>query len=303
MSMAHTKETLTVTVSQQGVLTELNTSFAAASFRDSKDTNQMTTERKEGRFRREIGSNFFRSMARARFAPLLGIRNPPTLPKPIPSSNPSNPAPPVAFSSQGSSGKYAQSSTPAEKQPEWLHDLPGGDPLVSSATPVGSDDKVQSLDVDDCIQRLLDVSYAGKVDESLCLKNPEIVAICQASREIFFLQPMLLELEPPIKIVGDVRGQYVDLIHFFERCGFPSASNYLFLGNYVDRGKQNLETFLLLLCYKIKYPENFFLLRGNHECASVSRGWRLPAWYLPASALAENRQCADFMTSASYGVT
>lgn len=58
----------------------------------------------------------------------------------------------------------------------------------------------------------------------------------------------------------------------FEMCGFPPQANYLFLGDYVDRGKQSLETILLLLCYKIKFPENFFLLRGNHECANVTRG-------------------------------
>ena len=147
-------------------------------------------------------------------------------------------------------------------------------------------DKHRSLDVDDFIQRLLDVGYTGKVSKSLCLKNPEIVAICQAAREIFLSQPTLIELSPPVKIVGDVHGQYSDLIRLFEMCGFPPAANYLFLGDYVDRGKQSLETFLLLLCYKIKYPENFFLLRGNHECANVTRGQFNLSW---RSCLAHDR--------------
>ena len=48
-------------------------------------------------------------------------------------------------------------------------------------------------------------------------------------------------------------------------------TNYLFIGDYAHRGKQSLETISLLLAYKIKYPEEFFLLRGNHECASINR--------------------------------
>ncbi|KAF8560337.1 phosphoprotein phosphatase PPZ [Imleria badia] len=135
----------------------------------------------------------------------------------------------------------------------------------------GGKEKLKQFDIDDMIQRLLDVGYTGKVSKSLCLKNAEIAAICQAAREVFLSQPTLIELSPPVKIVGDVHGQYSDLIRLFEMCGFPPSANYLFLGDYVDRGKQSLETILLLLCYKIKYPENFFLLRGNHECANVTR--------------------------------
>lgn len=127
------------------------------------------------------------------------------------------------------------------------------------------------LDIENFIQRLLDAGYSGKRTKFVCLKNHEIQQVCAKARELFLLQPSLLELSPPVKVVGDVHGQYLDIIRIFTKCGFPPLTNYLFLGDYVDRGKQSLETILLLLCYKIKYPENFFLLRGNHECANVTR--------------------------------
>ncbi|CAF0953055.1 unnamed protein product [Adineta steineri] len=82
---------------------------------------------------------------------------------------------------------------------------------------------------------------------------------------------MLLALEVPIKICGNIYGQYTDLLRHFESSGFPPHSNYLFLGNYIDRGRQSLETICLLLAYKIKYPNNIFLLRGNHECSAINR--------------------------------
>lgn len=142
-------------------------------------------------------------------------------------------------------------------------ELPGDMPMMPK--------KKKVTDIDNCIERLIDAGYAAKRTKNVCLKNYEISQICRMAREIFLSQPTLLELSPSVKIVGDVHGQYCDLLRLFSKCGFPPISNYLFLGDYVDRGKQSLETILLLLCYKIKYPENFFLLRGNHECANVTR--------------------------------
>lgn len=145
-----------------------------------------------------------------------------------------------------------------------------GSPRDDPAASVTMSD-IKDIDLDDFIKRLLDAGYAGKVTKGVCLKNAEIVAICRRARECFLSQPALLELDAPVKVVGDVHGQYTDLIRMFEMCGFPPSANYLFLGDYVDRGKQSLETILLLMCYKLKYPERFFLLRGNHECANVTR--------------------------------
>ncbi|XP_044481741.1 serine/threonine-protein phosphatase PP1 isozyme 3-like isoform X3 [Mangifera indica] len=123
--------------------------------------------------------------------------------------------------------------------------------------------------IDDIINRLLEVR--GPPGKQVQLSESEILLLCVESGEIFLKQPNLLELEAPIKICGDIHGQYSDLLRLFEYGGLPPQVNYLFLGDYVDRGKQSLETICLLLAYKIKYPENFFLLRGNHECASVNR--------------------------------
>ncbi|KAL3579101.1 hypothetical protein D5086_020605 [Populus alba] len=124
--------------------------------------------------------------------------------------------------------------------------------------------------LDDIIRRLTEVRSA-RPGKQVQLSEAEIKQLCVASRDIFLQQPVLLELEAPIKICGDIHGQYSDLLRLFEYGGFPPGANYLFLGDYVDRGKQSLETICLLLAYKIKYPENFFLLRGNHECASINR--------------------------------
>ncbi|WVZ11068.1 hypothetical protein V8G54_015598 [Vigna mungo] len=123
--------------------------------------------------------------------------------------------------------------------------------------------------LDGLIDRLLEVrKNRGK---RIQLVESEIRNLCSIAKDLFLSQPNLLELEAPINVCGDIHGQYPDLLRLFEYGGFPPDSNYLFLGDYVDRGKQSVETICLLLAYKIKFPENFFLLRGNHECASINR--------------------------------
>jgi len=123
--------------------------------------------------------------------------------------------------------------------------------------------RVVKVDIESIILRL--VSWKGEKQSKAGagLTELEIKALCVQSREVFMSQPMLLELQAPLKIVGDLHGQFHDLLRLFECGGYPPETNYLFLGDYVDRGKYSLETICLLLAYKIKYPENFFPLAGQ----------------------------------------
>ncbi|KXG47916.1 Serine/threonine-specific protein phosphatase/bis(5-nucleosyl)-tetraphosphatase [Penicillium griseofulvum] len=158
-----------------------------------------------------------------------------------------------------------------EDQLNPILDSVSNDTLGISEPPNMATSALNSIDLDDIISRLLDMGYSTKVAQTVCLNDAEITTICGLAQELLLSEPVLLELPAPFKIVGDIHGQYTDLIRVLETCGFPPESHYLFLGNYVDRGKQSLETILLLLCYKLKYPEKIFLLRGSHECASVTR--------------------------------
>ena len=126
------------------------------------------------------------------------------------------------------------------------------------------------MDVDSIIEKLLSVR-GNKPGKQVDLKEEEIKFLIEKSLQIIKEQKMLVELEAPLHVCGDIHGQYYDLLRIFEHCGYPGEYNYLFLGDYVDRGKQSLETVCLLLAYKIKYPTKVTLLRGNHESSVTNR--------------------------------
>ena len=102
------------------------------------------------------------------------------------------------------------------------------------------------------------------------LTQEEIKFLCTKSLELFMEEPVLLDISAPVNICGDTHGQFNDLLRLFEFGGRPPDTKYLFLGDYVDRGKNSVETMCLLLAYKIKYPQNLFLLRGNHESEIIN---------------------------------
>ena len=126
------------------------------------------------------------------------------------------------------------------------------------------------MDVDSIIEKLLS-GRGNKPGKQVDLKEEEIKFLIEKSNQIIKEQKMLVELEAPLHVCGDIHGQYYDLLRIFEHCGYPGEYNYLFLGDYVDRGKQSLETVCLLLAYKIKYPTKVTLLRGNHESSVTNR--------------------------------
>ena len=80
----------------------------------------------------------------------------------------------------------------------------------------------------------------------------------------------MVNCSAPVKIVGDIHGQFYDLLELFKVSGEIPASKYIFLGDYVDRGYNSIETIEYLLCLKVMYPTQITLLRGNHESLQVS---------------------------------
>mmetsp|Transcript_18218 Transcript_18218/g.18201 ORF Transcript_18218/g.18201 Transcript_18218/m.18201 type:complete len:229 (+) Transcript_18218:6-692(+) len=104
----------------------------------------------------------------------------------------------------------------------------------------------------------------GRIAKQDCL-----LLIRQAS-DVFRRERNLLELKDPVSVVGDIHGQYYDLLRLLELGGDPNRTKYLFLGDYVDRGSFSIEVTLLLYAVKLNFPQTVYMLRGNHECRQMT---------------------------------
>ena len=140
------------------------------------------------------------------------------------------------------------------------------------------------------------------------LPESEVKDLCSKIKEIYASEPNIQKCSSPITVCGDIHGQYYDLLELFEIGGGMPFTNYLFLGDYVDRGYFSVETICLLFILKIKYPSKIYLLRGNHESRQTTQMYgfydeclkkyeNLNVWnvfmdafdYLPICALIDNK--------------
>lgn len=113
--------------------------------------------------------------------------------------------------------------------------------------------------------------FLETVSKGTCPRESEVMKLCQAARTILDLEANTHVARAPCTIVGDIHAQFFDLIEMFFVGGDVPDVNYVFMGDYVDRGHHGVETFLLLLALKVKYPTRVTLLRGNHESRQITQ--------------------------------
>ncbi|VDD77828.1 unnamed protein product [Mesocestoides corti] len=101
----------------------------------------------------------------------------------------------------------------------------------------------------------------------------ELTNLCNFMPDLLMEDPVVVDIEltTPIYVLGDIYGQFGDLLRVFMLLGYPPEKTYLFLGNYINRGSRSIETLALLYALKLRFPKHVYLLRGNHECPHISR--------------------------------
>lgn len=117
-------------------------------------------------------------------------------------------------------------------------------------------------DLDEQISRLRKCEY---------LKEHEVKALCEKAKEILINESNVQKVDAPVTVCGDIHGQFYDLIELFKVGGDCPYTNYMFMGDFVDRGYYSVETFLLLLALKVRYPDRLTLIRGNHESRQITQ--------------------------------
>jgi len=103
------------------------------------------------------------------------------------------------------------------------------------------------------------------------ITEQEVKSLCAKAREILIEESNVQRVDSPVTVCGDIHGQFYDLKELFKVGGFVPDTNYLFLGDFVDRGFYSVETFLLLLALKVRYPDRITLIRGNHESRQITQ--------------------------------
>ena len=117
-------------------------------------------------------------------------------------------------------------------------------------------------DLDAQIEKL----YKGEV-----LTEGELKSICARAKAIFLEEANVVTVSLPVTLVGDIHGQFYDLLELFNIGGLIPDTNYLFLGDYVDRGYYSLRCAALLTCLKVRHPDRIHMLRGNHESRQITQ--------------------------------
>ena len=114
----------------------------------------------------------------------------------------------------------------------------------------------------------------NKIEQLMkCLPLPEddVKTLCEKAREILVEESNVQNVKSPVTVCGDIHGQFQDLLELFRIGGYCPDTNYLFMGDYVDRGYHSVETVTLLVALKVRYKDRITILRGNHESRQITQ--------------------------------
>jgi serine/threonine-protein phosphatase 6 catalytic subunit len=103
------------------------------------------------------------------------------------------------------------------------------------------------------------------------LPERDLRILCEKVKEILIEESNVQPVSAPVTICGDIHGQFHDLLELFNKGGEIPNTRYIFMGDFVDRGHNSVETFQYLLCLKALYPDCITLLRGNHESRQITQ--------------------------------